>query len=108
MRADHVEVSWDADKSNWLVRIKSGEEVIRRHCKLPKDADEEDEQIFLAAAILLTAAVGESHEPVDESQIRIAVLNAHSLHEEVKKRRERIAAGQALGWIEHLKQPVKT
>jgi len=40
MRADHVEVSWDADKSNWMVRIKSGEEVIRRHCKLPKDADE--------------------------------------------------------------------
>ena len=40
MRTDHVEVSWDADKSNWLVRIKSGEEVIRRHCKLPKDADE--------------------------------------------------------------------
>jgi hypothetical protein len=68
----------------------------------------EDEQIFLAAAILLTTAVGESHEPVDESQIRIAVLNAHSLHEEVKKRRERIAAGQALGWIEHLKQQVKT
>jgi hypothetical protein len=41
MHADHVEVSWDADKSNWLVRIKSGEEVIRRHCKLPKDADEQ-------------------------------------------------------------------
>ena len=41
MRSDHVEVSWDADKSNWLVRIKSGEEVIRRHCKLPKDADEQ-------------------------------------------------------------------
>jgi hypothetical protein len=41
MRADHVEVSWDADKSNWTVKIKSGEEVIRRHCKLPKDADEQ-------------------------------------------------------------------
>jgi hypothetical protein len=41
MLADHVEVSWDADKSNWLVRIKSGEEVIRRHCKLPRDADEQ-------------------------------------------------------------------
>jgi hypothetical protein len=41
MRADHVEVSWDADKSNWMVRIKSGEEVIRRHCKLPQDADEQ-------------------------------------------------------------------
>lgn len=40
MRADRVEVSWDADKSKWLVRIQSGEEVIRRHCDLPKSADE--------------------------------------------------------------------
>ena len=40
MRADQVEVSWDGDKSKWLVRIVSGEEVIRRYCKLPKDADE--------------------------------------------------------------------
>jgi hypothetical protein len=40
MRADRVEVSWDADKSKWLVRIVTGEEVIRRHCDLPKDADE--------------------------------------------------------------------
>jgi hypothetical protein len=40
MRADKVEVSWDAGKSDWLVRIESGEEVIRRHCKAPKDADE--------------------------------------------------------------------
>jgi hypothetical protein len=64
MRADRVEVSWDADKSNWLVRIKSGEEVIRRHCKLPKDADEQslrtaaqqvvhDEGYELAAAELV-------------------------------------------------------
>jgi hypothetical protein len=41
MRADRVEMSWDASKSQWLVRIASGEEVIRRHCKLGKDADEE-------------------------------------------------------------------
>jgi hypothetical protein len=41
MRADRVEVSWDMDKSKWLVRIESGEEVIRRHCKLPKNADEQ-------------------------------------------------------------------
>lgn len=40
MRADKVEVSWDADKGKWLVRIVNGEEVIRRYCKLPKDADE--------------------------------------------------------------------
>ena len=41
MHADRVEVSWDAGKSKWLVRIESGEEVIRRHCKMPKDADEQ-------------------------------------------------------------------
>ena len=41
MRADRVEVSWDAEKSKWLIRIQTGEEVIRRHCKAPKDADEQ-------------------------------------------------------------------
>jgi hypothetical protein len=40
MRADRVEVSWDANKSKWLVRIQSGEEVIRRYCDLPKGAEE--------------------------------------------------------------------
>jgi hypothetical protein len=40
MQADSVEVSWDNSKSSWLVRIQTGEEVIRRHCKLPKNADE--------------------------------------------------------------------
>jgi len=41
MRADHVEVSWDAAKSKWLIRIESGEEVIRRHCDAPKNAGEQ-------------------------------------------------------------------
>jgi hypothetical protein len=41
MRADQVEVSWDAGKSKWLVRIVNGEEVIRRYCNLPKDAGEQ-------------------------------------------------------------------
>lgn len=41
MHADHVEVSWDAAKSKWLIRIESGEEVIRRHCDAPKDADDQ-------------------------------------------------------------------
>jgi len=40
MRADKVEVSWDSAKSSWLVRIQSGEEIIRRHCDMPKSADE--------------------------------------------------------------------
>lgn len=41
MRADRVEVSWDGDKSKWLVRIASGEEVISRHCDLPRNADDQ-------------------------------------------------------------------
>jgi hypothetical protein len=41
MHADHVEVSWDESKSSWLLRIEAGEEVIRRHCTLPKNADEQ-------------------------------------------------------------------
>jgi len=41
MRADRVEFSWDASKSSWLIRIETGEEVIRRHCALPKGADEQ-------------------------------------------------------------------
>ncbi|HEV2991389.1 MAG TPA: hypothetical protein VG759_23330 [Candidatus Angelobacter sp.] len=40
MRADRVEVSWDTSKSKWLIRIETGEEVLRRHCDLPKNADE--------------------------------------------------------------------
>jgi hypothetical protein len=41
MRVDRVEVSWDADKHQWLLRVQTGEEVIRRYCTLRKDADEQ-------------------------------------------------------------------
>lgn len=41
MTADRVEVSWDTEKSKWLIRITEGEEVIRRHFDLPKNADEQ-------------------------------------------------------------------
>ena len=40
MRADRVEVSWDSERAKWLVRIEAGEEVIRRHCDVPKSTDE--------------------------------------------------------------------
>jgi hypothetical protein len=42
MRADRTEVSWDSEKSKWLVRIAIGEEVIRRYCDLPQSASESD------------------------------------------------------------------
>ena len=40
MRADRVEFLWDENKSSWLIRIQTGEEVIQRHCALPKGVDE--------------------------------------------------------------------
>jgi hypothetical protein len=49
---------------------------------------EKDEQVFIAAAILLSAAVGQRHEPVDQEQVALAVDNAKKLYAEVKKRRE--------------------
>jgi hypothetical protein len=42
MRADRADVSWDTEKSQWLVRIAVGEEVIRRYCNLPRTANEAD------------------------------------------------------------------
>jgi hypothetical protein len=40
MRAERVQVSWDSNKSKWVVRIEAGAEVIRRHMDVPKDADD--------------------------------------------------------------------
>jgi hypothetical protein len=47
MHADKAEVSWDTSKSKWLVRIQSGDEVMRRHCDVPKSAS--DQQLRAAA-----------------------------------------------------------
>ena len=65
MRPDRVEVSWDAGKAKWLVRIQTGEEVIRRYCDAPKGADE---QTLGSAA--RQAVQDEGYEP-DPSQMTI-------------------------------------
>ena len=41
MRPDRVDVLWYVAKSKWLVRIETGEEVIRRHFDAPKNADDQ-------------------------------------------------------------------
>jgi hypothetical protein len=65
MRPDFVEVSWDTAKSKWLIRIASGEEVIRRYCDAPKNAGEQT----LRSAAHKTVA-DEGYE-VDPSQISL-------------------------------------
>jgi hypothetical protein len=66
MRADQVEVSWDGNKSKWLVRIVSGGEVIRRHCDLKKDADE---------AALRTAAMKTVQDEGYEADASVVKVN---------------------------------
>jgi hypothetical protein len=65
MLADCAEVSWDAAKSKWMVRIESGEEVIRRHWDLPKNADDQ----ALRSAALQTVQ-DEGYE-IDPSKLTI-------------------------------------
>jgi hypothetical protein len=65
MRADRVEVSWDSAKSNWLVRIVVGEEVVRRHCSAPQNADDSTLQ-----AASLKALQDEGYE-ADASIVKI-------------------------------------
>ncbi len=63
MRADRIEVSWDEQKSKWLVRIVVGEEVIRRYCNEPENADEHT----LRASATRTA--GEEGYKVDPANV---------------------------------------
>jgi hypothetical protein len=67
MRADHVELSWGPDKKKWLVRIRVGEEVIRRHCSAPRDADE---QRLRAAAEQTVRDEGYEADPAQISILR--------------------------------------
>jgi hypothetical protein len=67
MRADRVELSWDSSKSKWLARIYNGEEVIRRYCNLPNNADD---QVIRTAVLQLVQ--DEGYEP----SVKIEILRA--------------------------------
>lgn len=69
MRTDRVEVSWDANKSKWLIRMEAGEEVIRRYCDLPKNADE---QALRLAAQQTVQDEGYEPDPDHISILRLA------------------------------------
>ena len=52
MRADLVEASWDDAKNKWLLRIRTGEEVIRRHCNAARNANDETLQSVTRQALI--------------------------------------------------------
>ena len=70
MRADRVEMSWDSGKSKWLARIQSGEEVIRRHCSLPRNADD--------AALRSAAAATAKDEGYELDAAKVVILREQS------------------------------
>jgi len=65
MRADRVEFSWDENKRSWMIRIQAGEEVIQRHCDLPRSADEATLRIAVGKAV-----ADEGYEIDPESVVR--------------------------------------
>jgi hypothetical protein len=65
MRADRVEVSWDAKKETWVVRIQTGEYVLRRYCRAPKSADDQ------ALRIAVQQTIKDEGDEVDPAQIAI-------------------------------------
>jgi hypothetical protein len=62
MHADRVEISRDEEHKNWLIRIWVGEEVIRRHCHEPADADLET---LRGAAVKTVADEGYTVDPLN-------------------------------------------
>jgi hypothetical protein len=62
MKADRVEVSRDEQGKKWLIRIKVGEEVIRRHCNESKDAGQDT---LRSAAIKAAADEGYTIDPLN-------------------------------------------
>ena len=65
--ADSAQVNWDTQKKLWSVRVKIGEEVIRRPIpKLPHDTGDE---VLRSAAV--AAAMDDGYQ-VDPSKVAIA------------------------------------
>ncbi len=62
MDAQRAELSWDADKNQWLARIIVGEEVIRRHIN---EAQSTDQHSLVASAVKTAADEGYTVSPSD-------------------------------------------
>ncbi len=57
--------------------------------------DGDEKQVLHVAAILLAAAVGQTHEPANQKQVVIAVENARRLYAEVRRQHEQASTTRA-------------
>lgn len=60
LKADRVEISRNESRKNWLIRIQIGDEVIRRYCDDPANADQDT---LRTAAIKTVADEGYTIDP---------------------------------------------
>ena len=51
MKADGAEVSWDRNKNQWLIRIKAGEEVMKRALPSQKPASSATDDTLRSLAV---------------------------------------------------------
>lgn len=61
LRADSANVNWDTEKKRWNVRVKVGEEVIRR--PLPKTPQTAAEEVLRSLAVETAKADGYKVDP---------------------------------------------
>jgi len=67
LNADSAQVNWDTQKKHWSVRVKIGEEVIRRPIpRVPHDAADD---VLRSAAV---AAAKDDGYQVDPAKVNIA------------------------------------
>jgi hypothetical protein len=67
LNADSAQVNWDTQKKHWNVRVKIGEEVIRR--PIPKVGQDAGDDVLRSAAV---AAAKDDGYQVDPAKIDIA------------------------------------
>jgi hypothetical protein len=63
IKADHAEVTWNADKKVWQVRIQIGEEVIKRPAE--KTAPDVAEETLRSMAVKVASEEGYALEPAN-------------------------------------------
>ena len=67
LSADSAQVNWDTQKKHWSVRVKIGEEVIRR--PIPKVPQNAADEVLRSAAV--AAAMDDGYQ-VDPAKVAIA------------------------------------
>ena len=68
IKADRAQVSWDAQKKRWAIRIQVGEEVVKRNPDKGPSHDAADDQL---RSIAVETAHGEGYE-IDPAAVTIA------------------------------------